>query len=1048
MCLFAFVANAQESASKASQNGGRLDWVKSPESMPEVVTKGFGDPRNPVSDPWDIRAMRVAKIGGENSHMDRAIRGGQSKQSVIPNTEDDSPAVRSSAAIQPLIDVEVGSTYSAGFSGVPDGCAAVSNAGYTVASNNTHVEFFDEDGNVLYSEGENTFWSILGPTANIYDPKILYNAVANKFILMALHGSSSSLSELYVAFSVSNNPMDGWWYYTFDGNPGALSSWWFDYPSIGHSAEDLFISGNMFTDSDAYQATSLFQIEMNDGFTGGSLSFVYWSDVNQANDQNTFTVKPLQYPFGTYGPGIYLASMGNDAASVNYFNVTANVDDSPVLESYSVSADSWTSPTNAAQGGSTDQLDTGGSRLRSGFYGGDGILHLAHTVERGTSGYAELRYVKVDINDGNAVKSDFGLDNWDYAYPWIVPWATNAATWDGGIMVGFLRVSSTTFPEFRCVHMDGDLDWGGSVGIRAGDSPISANGGATDRWGDYIGGGWREGQTTPEVWLYGQYGQSNDHALWLAQVVADIEGCTDPSACNYDPDATLDQGCEYSTCAGCTTATACNYDAGATIDDGSCTFPGCTDSFACNWDPSAGCNDGSCCYGTCVTVDMELDGLFGGNAIDYTITDNADGSVVITGGNSFITSTQEWCMDPGCYTFEITCDDPTAAWEIRFSPFFILIGFDYTIYEGTGNFSGEFIVGDGGEASGCTDLSACNYDATAICDNGSCCYDNCLTIDMTDSFGDGWNNNLWEVIDPADGSVVATGTLEDGSAGIDVACLAAGCYDFQINSSSGAFSSEIGWTLLGTDAEVDPAGISTDVVTFTIGGGGDDYACTDPTACNYSAIAICDDGSCCYTNCATLIKNDSFGDGWNGGTLDLLDAEGNILNSFEMLNGSQEVESLCLVDGCYSLVFNAGGFPTEVSWTLTMDATGNMVGGGATYNEQFSINGVDGCTDPAACNYDAAATCDDDSCNYSGCIDPFACNFNPLAGCDDGSCAYECYGCTYADAENYDPTATVDDSSCTFAPCSNDCAADLNGDGEIGTPDLLDLLGSFGVTCP
>ena len=84
----------------------------------------------------------------------------------------------------------------------------------------------------------------------------------------------------------------------------------------------------------------------------------------------------------------------------------------------------------------------------------------------------------------------------------------------------------------------------------------------------------------------------------------------------------------------------------------------------------------------------------------------------------------------------------------------------------------------------------------------------------------------------------------------------------------------------------------------------------------------------------------------------------------------------------------------------------------------------------------------------SGCIDPFACNFDPLAGCDDGSCIYDCYGCTYADAENYDPTATVDDDSCTFAPCSDDCAADLNGDGEIGTPDLLDLLGSFGVTCP
>ena len=1092
-------------SSKAANHGGRLDWVLSPETGPSGVTQGFGDPRNPVVDPWEIRVTTVAKTGGENSYMNRNDRDGQSKQSAVPTTDDDSPAIRSSAAIQPLIDVEVGSTYSAGASNVPDGCAAVSNTGFIVASNNTHVEFFDEQGNVLYSEGEDTFWATNGPTANIYDPKILYHAGEDKFILLALHGSSSSLTEMYIAFSASNNPLDGWWYYKINANPGSLSSWWFDYPSIGHS-EDLFISGNMFTNSDSYQATALFQMDISNTFTGGTYSTEYWSDVEQVNETNAFTVKPLQYPFGEYGPGIYCASMGNDNASINYWNVTGNVADDQLLQRFSVSAESWTSANDAAQSGTTDLLDTGGDRIRTGFYGGDGILHLAHTVERGTSNFAQLRYVKVDINTGSTEIEEFGVDNWDYAYPWIVPWTTDAATWDDGIMCGFLRVSSGSFPEFRCVHMDGDLNFGTSVSIRSGDSPISANDGSPDRWGDYIGGSWRPGQSIPEVWLYGQYGQSNDHALWLAEVVEDIAGCTDPAACNYDPDAT--------------------------INDSSCTFPGCTDSQACNWNLSAGCDDGSCCYGTCVSVDMELDGIFGGNDMDYSITDNTDGTEIITGTNSFINDTDQWCMEPGCYTFEITCTDPTAAWELRFSPFFILIGFDYTIYEGTGNFSGEFIVGDGGGAAGCTNPFACNYDAVAICDDGSCCFENCLTIEMTDSSSDGWTGSIWEVVDPADGSVVSSGTLASGSIGTAVACLEAGCYDFRINTEDGLNVAELGWTISGADGDAVSGDYATNV-TFTIGGGGEDNGCTDPVACNYSALAVCDDGTCCYANCATLVKNDSFSDGWNGGTLNLLDTEGNILNTFEMLDGSLEEESLCLEDGCYRLVFIAGGFPLEVSWTLTMNATGNMVGGGGFYDEQFSINSADGCTDPNACNYDPAATCDDGSCDYGlwylpnnvsdgpvtqaceapegyylavqscietviaadpycvntnwdnicmrayncclgingcgdpgacnydvqacwdntlctygGCNDPFACNFDPLAGCDDGSCTYDCYGCTYADAENYDPTATVDDDSCTFAPCSDDCAADLNGDGEIGTPDLLDLLGSFGVTCP
>ncbi len=61
-----------------------------------------------------------------------------------------------------------------------------------------------------------------------------------------------------------------------------------------------------------------------------------------------------------------------------------------------------------------------------------------------------------------------------------------------------------------------------------------------------------------------------------------------------------------------------------------------------------------------------------------------------------------------------------------------------------------------------------------------------------------------------------------------------------------------------------------------------------------------------------------------------------------------------------------------------------------------------GCTDEDACNYDASATSDDGSCtfpdacgsceggNTPGCNDANACNYNESATCDDGSCFYTC----------------------------------------------------------
>jgi len=76
----------------------------------------------------------------------------------------------------------------------------------------------------------------------------------------------------------------------------------------------------------------------------------------------------------------------------------------------------------------------------------------------------------------------------------------------------------------------------------------------------------------------------------------------------------------------------------------------------------------------------------------------------------------------------------------------------------------------------------------------------------------------------------------------------------------------------------------------------------------------------------------------------------------------------------------------------------------------------EGCTDPAASNFDPTAEMDNGSCQYDveGCTDPAANNFDPTAEIDDGSCAYDVEGCTDPEAFNYNPEATLDDGSCVL----------------------------------
>ena len=70
---------------------------------------------------------------------------------------------------------------------------------------------------------------------------------------------------------------------------------------------------------------------------------------------------------------------------------------------------------------------------------------------------------------------------------------------------------------------------------------------------------------------------SNDETgsltLFSLESSLDIPGCTDSCACNYNDNATVNDGsCDFSSCAGCVYPDARNYDPSAIIDDNSCDF--------------------------------------------------------------------------------------------------------------------------------------------------------------------------------------------------------------------------------------------------------------------------------------------------------------------------------------------------------------------------------------------------------------------------------------------------------------------------------------------
>lgn len=178
---------------------------------------------------------------------------------------------------------------------------------------------------------------------------------------------------------------------------------------------------------------------------------------------------------------------------------------------------------------------------------------------------------------------------------------------------------------------------------------------------------------------------------------------------------------------GCTDSTACNYDSDATEDDGSCDFScqGCTDAEACNYDVDATVDDGSCIgNGTNVTMTILTDNYPGETT--WNLQD-ATGTVVLSGGPYSSTGTiytSSVCLSDGCYSLQILDSANDGLCCAYGSGSYSLAGSDGVVYASGADFDSidttEFCIESGEPLEGCTDSTACNYNAIATVNDNSC----------------------------------------------------------------------------------------------------------------------------------------------------------------------------------------------------------------------------------------------------------------------------------------------------------------------------------------
>ena len=549
-------------------------------------------------------------------------------------------------------------------------------------------------------------------------------------------------------------------------------------------------------------------------------------------------------------------------------------------------------------------------------------------------------------------------------------------------------------------------------------------------------------------------------------------GCTDETACNYNDDAQHDDGScfgipeGYCDCDG-NVLDECGVCGGTGIPDGACDCDGnqLDDCGVCGGDNSSctGCIDETACnYDEAATIQALGDGALSftwttlgqwSSEISWTITNAAGDS--LTGGSYADAIGGNVVLPAGDYTFN-GFDSYGDGWN----------GYVLTITdEGSGTSTDLTLESGAANSVGVTvnGASTCTYPASDLvdCEGNTLCDGITYEFSIADQYSDGmccsYGEGSYTIL--SDGDTLVTGG-DFGASAYHAFCIPADAC-VQLVMVADNYPGEQTWSFSADGVELAGTGLDGSTATYSFGGcvGG----CTDAAACNYDADAVLDydDGSCTYPESASVDCDgnilcdgityefsiaDQYSDGmccsYGEGSYTILSDGDTLVTGGDF--GASAYHAFCIpADACVQLVMVADNYEmNEQTWSFSADGVELAWAGLDSFSATYNFGGcVGGCTDAAACNYNADANVDDASCDYescAGCLDATACNYDDTATIEDGSCTYaeqfygcdgvcqndvdgdgvcdelEIAGCQDADACNYDAEATDDDGNCEY----------------------------------
>ncbi len=494
-----------------------------------------------------LQSLEAPKPGGEGYH-DFLARVKEQVSQDFPVKETNRASRGTLAADAPEVKQGFGltwdhptqgPTYHSG--GRPnDNTLAISEDGYMLTSWNTLIYAHDMNADTsMYRP--NPFFNAISfvdfadtlSTNAPFDPKIIYDPIEKRFILLFLSGRGSQDSKTILGFSTSTNPTDPWNLYEIDGNP-LDTNFWSDYPAIAITKDELFYTVNLLEDGQSwihgFRSTLIWQIDKHSGYRGDStLVLDLWDQVNY-NGKPLRYFRPIKTGTGPAGPNMYFISLrstpvdfgdtlsySNDSVFLVEVTDTKASGNATLVVRQGKANARYHTPPAARQATGAQPLFTNDARVLGAFLHDGEIQFVGNTLDS-TSGRCGIYHGIIKNLSGpiDVSLEIIGDDSLDLGFPNITYSGNNSS--NRSALIGFDHSSPNHFAGNAVVYYDGKGNYSNVHRIVDGEAYVDVINGASERWGDYFGMQ-RDFNQPKTAWLAGYFAKSNNESsVWVSHV--------------------------------------------------------------------------------------------------------------------------------------------------------------------------------------------------------------------------------------------------------------------------------------------------------------------------------------------------------------------------------------------------------------------------------------------------------------------------------------------------------------------------------------------------